>query len=393
MDAIGSQTPQPVLLPINAPNAEQAVINVSGQLFSDWETVFVQTRWMHAWDYCRFTATERLGDNSVINWREWQIKPCDVVSVTLANQLVMTGVITERQVAYDVMNHGVQLLGKGSTKWGYMSSVNTQTSSFDNMSFEAIAKAVLTPYLAGNAIKTVGNLNPLPFEKVQCQVGESCWDFLENLSRVRGIAMGSDENGNYVFVGDHSTQPIATLLEGFNIKSMQCSINIDDNYVIYQAVGQKAASDSSGGAASQDMHAEWGGSGCRISILKTPAEQPVTQPELQDRAKQDAKWHEAAKVTVTAIVYGWLWAPGQLWRVGQSVWVKSPMCPLDEKMIIQRCTYTQDRQNGTQTTLDLVMPWMLNDTDVNLGPFAQQAPQAPTQDQLSQVIQAFGFPL
>ena len=170
---VGSQTPQPVLLPINAPNAEKAILNVSGQLFEDWETVFVQTRWMHAWDYCRFTATERLGDSSVVNWREWQIKPCDTVSVNLAGQLVMSGVIVERQVAYDVMNHGVQLLGKGSTKWGYMSSVNSQTGSFDNMSFEAIAKAVLTPYLAaGQSIQTDGIvINPLPFEKVQCQRG------------------------------------------------------------------------------------------------------------------------------------------------------------------------------------------------------------------------------
>ena len=150
--------------------------------------------------------------------------------------------------------HGVQLLGKGSTKWGYMSSVNSQTGSFDNMSFEAIAKAVLTPYLAaGQSIQTVGQLNPLPFEKVQCQKGESCWDFLENLSRVRGIVIGSNEKGDYVFVGNHVNAPICTLKEGYNIKSMQCSINVDDQYVVYQAVGQKAASDSSGGAASQDQ--------------------------------------------------------------------------------------------------------------------------------------------
>jgi prophage tail gpP-like protein len=383
--------PRPTLLPIDAPNAELAVLKIGGNEFKDWESVWVQTRWMHAWDYCRFAATERRGD-SVVDWTFNQIRPCDQVMVQLAGQLVMSGTVTERQVAYDVNNHGIQILAKGSTKWGYMSSVNTKTGSFDNMSFEDIAKMVLTPYLSGNTIEIVGKLNPLPFLKVQCQKGESCWDFLERLARVRGIVIGSNEKGDYVFVGDHFSSPVATLKEGFNIKNMQCSINVDDNYVMYEAVGQQGSSgNGTAGADAQDMVAHWGGSGCRTSLLSTPAEEPVTWPELQDRAKNDAKWNEAARVTATAIVYGWMWAPGQLWRVGQSVWVDSPMCPLNQKMMLQRVTYEQDRNKGTITTLDLVLPWMLNDIDTNLGPFAFQPPSEPTAAQLQEFNEAFGL--
>jgi prophage tail gpP-like protein len=143
--------PVPVL-PISVPESEIAKITVSGtpspgKEFEDWETVWVQTRWQHPWDYCRFTATERRPD-AVANWALRQIVPCDSVGVYLAGQLVMTGVVVERQVAYDASSHGVQILAKGATKWGYASSVNTKTGSFDEKNFEAIMKTVLAPYLA-----------------------------------------------------------------------------------------------------------------------------------------------------------------------------------------------------------------------------------------------------
>lgn len=365
---------------------EIAIIRANGQEFQDWETVFVQTRWHHAWDYCRFTTTERRED-AVMNWQLVQLIPCTDIVVTLAGQLAFTGAIVERQIAYDINNHGVQLLAKNNTMWGYKSSVNTKTGSFDNMPFIAIAQQVLAPFLAQSGIVTVGSLNSIPFDKVQNQVGESNWDFLERLARPRGIVMGSDKQGNFVFVGTRTTQPVATLQEGHNIKSLNATINIDDQFVKYTTVGQSAAGSNglSGGEAGQ-MEASAYGTGCKISIFTNAAEQPVKPGELQDRVNNEAKWHEGAKVTITVVVHGWLNPEtGLLWAVGDSVLVDSPMVPINhDKMCIQRVTWEQSRNLGSQTTLDLVMPWMLNDVDIEgLRPTQQQSPTVtPTQDMI-----------
>ena len=42
----------------------------------------------------------------------------------------------------------------------------------------------LAPY---GKVVSIGDVNKLPFDKVQNQPGESNWDFLENLARPRGI--------------------------------------------------------------------------------------------------------------------------------------------------------------------------------------------------------------
>lgn len=347
----------------------------------------VQTRWHDECDIARFSAAERR-DDIVPYWQLLQIKPCDTIEVWLSGQLAMTGTIIERQVAYDADNHGVQFTAKGKSRWAYKSSVNSQTGSFDQMSFEEIYKKVLSPY--GTPL-VVGVLNPLKFQKVQNQPGESNWDFLERLARVRGIILASDYTGPPVAVGIYNTQPRAALIEGVNIQAMNAVINVDETFVNYKAIGQMAASnETSGTAASEQESPPVGGTGCNESILITPSEQPVTLPELLDRARNEAKWHEAAKLTCTIVVQGWTYDGVNLWRVGTSVWVKSKMAMLDNKLSIRRATYTQDRNQGSLTTLECVWPWMLNDSPevegLNPTPPDQPPGAPPTAEQIKDTL-------
>lgn len=346
-----------------ASDTDIAVLTVKGLEFQDWESVFVQLRWNDAFDYCRFTSAERQ-PNLVPYWPLWQFIPCDDISVTLSGQLAMTGTLVERQVAYDPDSHAIQLLGKGLAMWGYKSTVNTQTGSFDNMPFEAIARKVLEPY---GTVNTIGELNPLPFDKVQANPGEKTWDFLENLARPRGIIMASDKLGSFLLIGNRTTSPSATLQEGVNIKTFNMTVNVDDSYLIYKVIGQNAAGSNgmSGGDAAMQESIPIQGTGCKASILTTVAEQPVKgQGELDDRARNEGKWHEGAKVYITIVVQGWTYDGRNLYYPGMSLWVNSPMGPINQPMALQRVTFTQDRNNGSQSSLDLVLPWMLNDNQI-----------------------------
>ena len=119
----------------------------------------------------------------------------------------------------------------------------------------------------------------------------------------------------------------------------------------------------------------------RYSPLLTPAEQPLkTQADVQDRAKNESIWHEGDIVQATITVQGWFRGSGatrDLWRVGEDVFVNSPMAMLDQVMSIQNVTFTQDRNQGTLTTLDVVVPWLLRGTSLwNVG--NQNVPPDPT---------------
>jgi prophage tail gpP-like protein len=86
-----------------------------------------------------------------------------------------------------------------------------------------------------------------------------------------------------------------------------------------------------------------------------------TEAEVTDRAKNEALWHEGPVIQVTVTVQGWFRDDENIWWPGDNVFVYSPMCPLNMMMKIQTATFTQDNNNGTETTLELKQPWALKD--------------------------------
>jgi len=151
---------------------------------------------------------------------------------------------------------------------------------------------------------------------------------------------------------------------------MQCVFRKDEVYAQYNATGHHAASNDNAYTKASEIEGRWSGTGILNSILITPAEQPVKYPgEMTDRAKNEALWHEGTKVEATVTVQGWFRDDENLWWPGDNVFVYSPMCPLNMMMKIQTVTFTQDNNSGTETTLELKLPWALKDnTQMNPGP-------------------------
>ncbi|WP_028164127.1 phage baseplate assembly protein [Bradyrhizobium elkanii] len=346
---------------------EVAQLAVAGNIFEDWETVEVWSDWAESFSHFRFTAAERdtlvtTARGKVPLWTRLQFKPDDPCTILLAGRLAITGFIETRQVAYDAHQHGVMLIGKSLTANAAKSSVDTKTGNFDNKNIVQVAQEVVAPY--GVGIKVIGAPDLTPFPKLQNSPGELVWDFLERIARPRGVVMGSDAHGNFLLIGEHTGQVVTELVEGINIKSCQCIINHEHVYTEHDVRGQHAASDDNSGTKASELKCiAKGMSGAMFSKLITPAEQPVkTQAEVCNRARYEAIWHNGTNVTATITVYGWLRDEQALWAPGDDVHVYSPMAMLDMPMKIQRVTFTQDSQSGTQTKLDLVAPWLLRDS-------------------------------
>lgn len=375
-------------VPVRPGNAmvakEQATLIVDGIDFKDWESVFVQLRWGDAFAYFKFTSVERDAptDFQLPSTAAWyqnpQFMPGSPCEINLGGVDVIKGYIEIRQVAYEAMRHGIELQGKSWTAPVARSSVNTKTGSFDGMTWKQVADKVVSPY--GISVIPIGSLNSIPFDKLQNQPGEQIWDFLERIARPRGIILGSDSFGNFLAIGDHSMPALNTqLIEGQNIKRMQCVFHKEHVYQEYKVTAQSAASDDNHGTAASELEGSWGGTGYHGSLLITPSEQPVKNvQEVIDRAKNEALWHEGPQIEATVTVQGWFRDETNLWWPGENVFVYSPMCPLNMMMKIQNVTFTQDNNSGTETTLDLKQPWALKDQgQFNVGDRRSTATPAP----------------
>jgi prophage tail gpP-like protein len=358
-------------LPTRPPDSpfgrEQATLIVDGVNYQDWESVYVQLRWGDAFAYFKFTSVERDTPGNI--FYKLQFLPGSKCLINLGGITVIKGYIETRQVGYDATRHGVELQGKSATAPVARSSVNTKSGSFDGMTWKQVADKVTAPH--GTKVIPIGSLNGIPFDKLQNQPGEPIWDFLERIARPRGIVLGSDSFGNFLAIGDHSMPVLNTqLIEGQNIKKMQCVFHKEAVFQEYKVTAQSAASDDNHGTAASELEASWGGTGYPTSLLITPSEQPVKSiQEVMDRAKNEALWHEGPQIEASVTVQGWFRDNENIWWPGENVFVYSPMCPLNMMMKIQNVTFTQDNNGGTETTLDLKQPWALKDrAPMNIGP-------------------------
>jgi prophage tail gpP-like protein len=353
--------------------SEVATLIVNGIRFEDWESVLVRRNWGDAFAYFQFTAAERdpifNNPNVFPDWTKLQFKPGDHCTIYLAGELAITGFIEVRQVAYNANSHGVQLAGKSYSAQAAKSSVDTPDGNFDNKDLVTIANMASNPY--GVAVRTIGAVDMTPFQQCQCGKGENVWDFVERLARVRGCLLAADAFGNFVIIGDHSYPIVAGLVEGKNIREMQCIISNEMVFAVQDVHGQGQASDDLNGSAASEMKATATSDVAPLySKLITPMEESVrTIAELQHRANFEKMWHDGSQIQANITVQGWLREGQTLWHEGEQVHVYSPMAMLNEELAIQQVVFTQDNQRGTLTTLTCVLPEaLLGQKNFNVAP-------------------------
>jgi prophage tail gpP-like protein len=340
--------------------AEVAVLVVNGVKFEDWETVWVQHRWADGWPLFRFTAAENA--DMPVSWLSLQFKPGDSCAIYLGGQLAINGIILTRQTAYDANSHQVELSGAGKTWAAGTSSVDAEKANFDNMTLKQIADKAYGD--RGVTVRQVGTLDETPFPHVQAPPGGQVFDFIDHLARQKGATLGSDHLGNMLLIGEHSGTVVQNLVEGQNIKKMQCIITNEMLSAVYSAVGQGANAEEMPAAGAAKVRADVPSEAYRgyDKFIQTPLEHPpMSQAEADARAFYEKRFRDGTQITAHATVQGWLRDNIDLWRCGEDVQVISPMAILNFIMKIQTLTFQQDNQSGTTTVLELVMPWKLAD--------------------------------
>lgn len=345
------------------PNPQEvAVVATSGLAYSDWETVMVQHRWMEAFPIFEFSATEPATEPATEAQLLFNVG--QRVTITLGGVQAIYGVITIRQSAMDEERHGLQLIGKGYS-WQMVKSSIVHPYDFSGQGITQIANTIAAE--TNVKVKTFGSVDNSPFPVLSVSPGEPAFDFLDHIARMRSTVLGSDEFGNILLIGKNTPNQGADLVEGKqgNIERINVIISNETVFANYFATGQMAGSDQiNGEAASQMVAGPIPGSDALISNLVAQSEVPDTSGGLQKRAAFEAQIHDATQIRITCSVHGWLQPSGDLWRVGASYKVDAPdhlPKPWNGQLYsAQTITFQQDDKNGTVTTLELVLPWLLN---------------------------------
>lgn len=352
--------------------SEVAEIVAGGQRYGSWQEVEVFRDYREVVSEIRLTVAE-IGDLKH-GWKSVRLKPGDPCEAYLAGRLVATGRVAVRQVAYDANTHAVRFIVQSKVADLVNGTVEAKPGQFKKYTLQQIASAVLGKY--GVAFKFVGGMPSgaeKVFERVSMHVGESPFELVERLGRMRNVHLVDDAQGN--LTARRGAGPVvADLQEDGNIFSAQLVWREDQAISEISATGAIHGNDHRWGDdaranAAKATNPLFG----RYRPLVLVAEQPGDQRDMQMRADHEVGINVGAMVTCNVTVQGWL-RGSRLWieDIGNSVSVYSPMLfPQDSvTMAIQAVAHAQGSR-GTTTTLTLVMPWALgtpNAIQANGGP-------------------------
>ena len=343
---------------------EVAEVAVNGQRYGNWDTVSVTRSGQDLIPRFNFSAASPL--ESSPNWAGMKLGIGSDCQVYLAGRKVVDGKILTRQVAYNAQQHGLEVGGASRINTITRATVDhEQQSEFKNSSLSQVANALLQKFNIKFSLKGSTDGADKPFEKVSVQPGETVFQAIERLCRMRNIYMipGMDENILGYRLGDASGA-VADLQEGRNILSCSVAENYEGAFSEISAVGQQPRNDDHNGDAARDVKAKVTNSSVpEHAPLIIMAEMPGDQTDMKMRAQHENGENIATQINAQIEVQGWFKDDDTLWleHVGDPVTIYSPMAFTNDRMTlaIQDVVSTQSA-GGTKTTLTLVLPERFN---------------------------------
>jgi prophage tail gpP-like protein len=336
---------------------EVAQIVCNGQIYDAWSTIDVSDAFNEPLSSFRFTCIEPISKNSS-TFTNLQLKPSDSVDIILAgNAVIKGGVITDRQASYDKDNHGVMLQGYSKFIDAVVSNVPIENSQFKNYSFEQIGKKILQPFGIPLNMVNASKDAAKKFKQVSVIPGETAWDFLDRLSRMRNIYMTSAIDGS-ISAGSIATNSgkNASLVEGQNILSANCTISDPAAKPLAHGLGQLGGNDQIDDNTARQSSAKVTSDYPRYRYGLVIAEVAGDADDMRIRMDREAAKISGDFVRCNIVVQGWFNTLGKLWRKEDYVVVNSPMLLMNNRTLaIQRVTYMQNEE-GTKTMMELVRP-------------------------------------
>lgn len=304
---------------------EHVVLQIGSQLHTGWQEVRIRMSLEQMADQFELTLTERWSESGEVR----PVSPDSECTVSIGDELVLTGFLDEVLPDYDAESHTIA--ANGRSRAADLLDCSQQEKRLDGRTLLQIAQDLAQPY-GIEVIDTVGANKP--FRAFALEDGQPIGEAIERAAQIRGARVVSDALGRLVIV--HAVRRrIKTVLElGKNIKRGSGVFSNRDRFNQYIVQGQTPADDDWNGKQAASPRAVANDPRVRrprttLVVCDTPADSGdcAARAELESRMR----WAKGRGVTYT--INGWRNEQG-IWRPGDLVPVRDAYLGLDEELLI-----------------------------------------------------------
>lgn len=320
-------------------------LKLGGMIYGGWTSMRLERGMEQCSGMFELGVTELWPEN--LSPRE--IAPGDECTVLLDGSTVITGYVDELSLGYSASKHEVMVRGRDKTADLVDCSAVKPAGQWSGRKLEQIAADLCKPF--GIEVITRTSTGK-PFANFALQQGETVFEAIERMARIRAVLVTADGLGNLVITRASSERVATPLVRGENILEANGTMNWRERFQTYTMKGQAAGGDYfSGKAAAQIKAVASDPAVGRYRPLIVVSEGQDVAASLKDRVQWEASVRAARSNDITIKVQGWTHADG-LWAPNVLVAVRDPWLRLDADLLIKKVSYQLDT-GGTFTELQL----------------------------------------
>lgn len=330
---------------------------VNGEAHGGWKTARVTRSLDHAAGDFSLTISERWPGQITPK----AIRPGDACVVAVNGQAVITGWVDDVQPKYDATTHEVTFVGRSRTNDLVDCSAIHSPGQWRGVSLETIARDLAGPFKVGVVVDTATGA---PFSDFSIQQGETVFEAIERMARMRGLILTDDNLGNLVITRARRGRATGTLRhrrdngDANNILSGSGTFNVQSRFSQYIVKGQSPGSDEWAREASTEVKSEvvTDGNVGRYRPLLLVSEASADGVSATDRARWERARRGGKSVALEYRVQGWTQdGTGALWVPNQLVAVEDDFLGVWGALLVAQVTY-EIGASGTTTTMRLHPP-------------------------------------
>lgn len=283
------------------------------------------------------------------------------------------GYVDRVAISYSVNEHTITITGRDKTQDIIDSSLDSNLELNTPISLENIIKKVLS-YLGLNLklINQVGDIDLFQkSEIVSGEIGQNCWDFIDQYCRKREVMLTTDGDSNIIITQGSGVEINGMLLHKINgtvnnVKSANVEFNDDkrfSSYVVKSQLNPTAIglsfNDSAAVPSTQIVSSKGSASDDAIRSTRKLVIKAETASSNQDALKR-AEWEReirrARALSYSLIVDGFKYGtnPGEIWEPLQVVSVIDDFASINDQLLIRKVNFNLSLESGQITTLELV---------------------------------------
>lgn len=328
----------------------EITLTIGSRIFGGWEAMEVRRSIETVAGTFNLTVSERYpGQQKVL-----AINPGDACRVSLDGDTVITGWIDEVRPSYTDSDHSFSISGRDKTGDLVDCSAVNEPGQWRGQKLERIAQALARPF--GITVQTETGTGA-PFKSFSIDQGETVFEAIERLCRMRAVLPTSSPQGNLVLTRAGSGRAATRLVKGDNILAASGSFSHLDRFQSYQVKAQQPGND----LVDAETIAQVRGEAIDRAVRRHRpmlllAEQAGDASDAKDRAVWEANVRAARARRANVTVQGWREVPGgRLWTPNRLVEIADDWLSVHQEMLITTVEYRISEQ-GTTTRLELMPP-------------------------------------